>query len=41
VGLSLGDRVCLALARHLGLPAITSDRAWVGLLGDVTVQAIR
>jgi PIN domain nuclease of toxin-antitoxin system len=41
VGLSLGDRACLALARHLGLPAITSDRAWVGLLGDVTVQAIR
>ncbi|MBI3977092.1 MAG: hypothetical protein HY331_02795 [Chloroflexi bacterium] len=26
-GLSLGDRACLALARRLGLPALTADRA--------------
>jgi ribonuclease VapC len=26
--LALGDRACLALARRLGLPALTSDRAW-------------
>ena len=28
-GLSLGDRCCLALAAREGLPAITTDRAWV------------
>lgn len=27
-GLSLGDRVCLALARDMGLPALTTDSAW-------------
>lgn len=27
-GLSLGDRLCLALARRENLPALTSDRAW-------------
>lgn len=27
-GLSLGDRVCLALAARLGVPALTADRAW-------------
>jgi PIN domain nuclease of toxin-antitoxin system len=27
-GLSLGDRACLALARRLGLPAVTADRRW-------------
>lgn len=42
-GLSLGDRACLALAQHLGLSAMTTDRAWQPLqtaLG-VTVQVIR
>ena len=27
-GLSLGDRVCLATARHLRLPVFTADRHW-------------
>jgi ribonuclease VapC len=27
-GLSLADRACLALARRLSLPALTSDHAW-------------
>ena len=27
-GLSHGDRACLALARHLDLPAVTADRDW-------------
>ena len=27
-GLSLGDRACLALAKRLGLRAVTADRAW-------------
>jgi len=29
-GLSLGDRVCLALAQERGLTAATADTAWVG-----------
>lgn len=28
LGLSLGDRACLALALRLKLPAVTADRAW-------------
>lgn len=27
-GLSLGDRLCLALAARLGTPVPTADRAW-------------
>ncbi len=27
-GLSLGDRLCLALARRLDVPVLTADRAW-------------
>ncbi len=27
-GLSLGDRACLALAIHLGLPVLTADTIW-------------
>jgi PIN domain nuclease of toxin-antitoxin system len=42
VGLSLGDRACLALARNLGLPAMTADRAWAALsLSGVKVEVIR
>ncbi len=40
-GLSLGDRVCLAVAMRLGVPAITADRLWVGAVTGVEVQAIR
>jgi PIN domain nuclease of toxin-antitoxin system len=29
--LSLGDRLCLALAARLSVPALTADRAWDGL----------
>ena len=28
LGLSLGDRACLALSRRMNLPALTADRAW-------------
>ncbi len=28
IGLSLGDRACLGLARLRGLPALTADTAW-------------
>jgi len=40
-GLSFGDRACLALAQHLNLPALTTDRVCKDLLPAVTVQLIR
>lgn len=40
VGLSLGDRACLALAGALRVPAWTADRAWAGIAG-VDVRLIR
>ena len=40
-GLSLGDRVCLALGERLDLPLLTTDRAWVGLGLPLKVQVIR
>lgn len=42
-GLSLGDRFCLALARKLGAPVMTADRAWVkvGTRVAVEVRVIR
>jgi ribonuclease VapC len=41
VGLSLGDRACLGLARRLGRPALTADRAWLDLDLGVEIRAIR
>lgn len=40
-GLSLGDRACLALAQHLRLPALTTDRVWETLPLGIAVQVIR
>ena len=40
-GLSLADRVCLALSRRLGIPALTADGAWSDLDIDVKVVQIR
>lgn len=43
LGLSLGDRACLALARLRGATAITADRAWLPLatpLG-IAIESIR
>jgi ribonuclease VapC len=40
-GLSLGDRVCIALARRLGATALTTDRAWAQLEIGVAVQVLR
>lgn len=39
--LSLGDRACLALAKQLGRPALTAERAWERLKSDVQVRLIR
>jgi ribonuclease VapC len=40
-GLSLADRACLALAARLGVPALTTDRAWVDADVNAEVQLIR
>ncbi len=42
-GLSLSDRMCLALAARERLPAVTSDRLWAqaGPVVDVEVRLIR
>lgn len=37
-GLSLGDRFCLALARRLGGPVVTADRAWASVAEAVGVE---
>jgi ribonuclease VapC len=41
LGLSLGDRACLALAADRGLPALTADRAWAELKSAVEVVVLR
>ncbi len=41
-GLSLADRACLALAKRLGIPALTTDEAWEDVPNlDIEVQLIR
>lgn len=40
-GLSLADRTCLALARRLRLPVVTSDRDWEKADVDVEIVLIR
>ncbi len=41
LGLSLGDRACLALAMTEAADAVTADRSWTELDLDVSVTAIR
>jgi len=41
VGLSLGDRACLALADDLGRPAVTADRVWRDLSLRIDIRVIR
>lgn len=41
LGLSLGDRSCLALAEQEGVPAVTADRAWSRLTLPIAVTLIR
>ena len=40
-GLSLGDRACIATAKHVGLPAVTADKVWAKLYPGVEVRLIR
>lgn len=41
LGLSLGDRACLALAADLGAVALTADQAWTNAEAGVDVEVIR
>jgi PIN domain nuclease of toxin-antitoxin system len=41
LGLSLGDRACLALALELNAPVYTADRSWKKLGLGVEVRVIR
>lgn len=41
LGLSLGDRACLALAQARGAVAVTADRAWLKVDVGVAVECIR
>ena len=41
LGLSLGDRACLAIARLRDLPAVTADRAWAKLDLGIRVEVVR
>ena len=41
LGLSLGDRACLALAEDLGRPAVTTDKVWGDLNLGIEVRIIR
>ncbi len=41
LGLSLGDRACLALAQKRGSPVLTMDRAWARLQIDVEIRLMR
>jgi ribonuclease VapC len=41
LGLSLGDRACLALALELKAPVYTADRSWKNLKLGVRIHVIR
>ena len=41
LGLSLGDRFCLALAAERGVPVLTGDRAWTRLAPAIDIELIR
>ena len=41
LGLSLGDRACLALAEAWSLPVLTADRNWAKLTLSVEIRMLR
>jgi ribonuclease VapC len=41
LGLSLGDRACLALALEVKAPVYTADRSWKNLKLDLRINLIR
>ena len=41
LGLSLGDRACLALAAEIGGTAVTTDRTWAELDVGIAIEVVR
>jgi len=41
MGISLGDRACLSLAKMRDAIALTADKAWSGLSTGATIKVIR
>lgn len=41
LGLSFGERACLALAAELGRSAVTADKAWAGLEVGIRIELVR
>jgi ribonuclease VapC len=41
LGLSLGDRACLALAQRLGASVYTADRRWMKFDTELNIELIR
>jgi PIN domain nuclease of toxin-antitoxin system len=41
LGLSLGDRACLALGMHMKMPVMTTDRKWAKASLDLEVIVLR
>ncbi len=41
LGLSLGDRACLALGMRLEIPVLTADTAWNDLTLNISIRMIR
>jgi PIN domain nuclease of toxin-antitoxin system len=41
LGLSLGDRACIALAEREGAPALTGDRRWATVACEAEIRLIR
>jgi ribonuclease VapC len=41
LGLSLGDRACLALAQRLGAAVYTADRRWMEFDTELNIELIR
>ena len=41
LGLSLGDRACLALAQRARLPILTADRSWAKLDLGIPIKVVR
>jgi ribonuclease VapC len=40
LGLSLGDRLCLAVAKRLSLQVLTADRPWLSLQGTLGLDIV-
>jgi ribonuclease VapC len=40
LGLSMGDRYCLALAKSLGAKAVTADRAWAEVAHQLAIDVV-